>query len=101
MRRGLRAYVRGGYGGRATALKRFGGTVATADALHSALSAVAAGRPAAPGSLLDRALLAGRSAREVMDAVVEAVRPKQSVRRTAPKTRRQAARRSGTRCRSF
>jgi len=75
MRRGLRDYVRSGYGGRATAVRRFGGTVATADALHGALSAVAAGRPAAPGSALDPALLAGRSAREVMDAVVEAVRP--------------------------
>ena len=75
MRRGLRDYVRSGYGGRATAARRFGGTAVTAGALHGALSAVAAGRSAAPGSPLDPTLLAGRSAREVMDAVVEAVRP--------------------------
>jgi hypothetical protein len=75
LRRGLRDYVRSGYGGRATVVRRFGGTVATADALHGALSAVAVGRPAAPGSALDPALLAGRSARDVIDAVVEAVRP--------------------------
>lgn len=75
LRRGLRAYVRKGYGGRSTATQRFGGTTATANALYSALSSVAGGQPPAPGSPLDPALLAGRSAREVMDAVVEAVRP--------------------------
>jgi hypothetical protein len=36
---------------------------------------VAAGQPAAPGSPLDPVLLAGRTAQEVMDAVVEVVRP--------------------------
>src|SRR5205814_448199 len=35
----------------------------------------AAGQAPAAGSLLDPVLLAGRSAREVMDAIVEAVRP--------------------------
>jgi hypothetical protein len=75
MQRGLRDYVRKGYGGRATALKRFGGTASTAGTLYHALSSVAGGQAAAPGSPLDPALLAGRSAREVMDAIVEAVRP--------------------------
>lgn len=75
MRRGLRNYVRKGYGGRATAVRRFGGTASTADALYGALSTVAGGQAASPGSPLDPALLAGRSAREVMDAIVEAVRP--------------------------
>ena len=75
MQRGLRDYVRKGYGGRATAVRRFGGTASTAGALYGALSSVAGGQAAAPGSPLDPALLAGRSAREVMDAVVEAVRP--------------------------
>jgi hypothetical protein len=75
MRRGLRDYVRKGYGGRATAVRRFGGTASTAGALYGALSSVAGGQAAAPGSPLDPALLAGRSAREVMDAIVEAVRP--------------------------
>jgi hypothetical protein len=75
MQRGLRDYVRKGYGGRGNAVRRFGGTASTAGNLYGALSSVAAGQPAAPGSPLDPALLAGRSAREVMDAVVEAVRP--------------------------
>jgi len=75
MRRGIRDYVRKGYGGKATAVKRFGGTVSTAGVLYGALSNVAGGQAPAAGSPLDPALLAGRSAREVMDAVVEAVRP--------------------------
>ena len=75
MRRGLGHYVRTGYGGSGIMARRMGGTAATAGALHSALSSVAAGQPAAPGSPLDPALLAGRSVQEVMDAVVEAVRP--------------------------
>jgi hypothetical protein len=52
-----------------------GGTAATAGALGGALGGLAAGKPAAPGDPLDPALLAGRSANEIMDAVVEAVRP--------------------------
>ncbi len=75
MRRSLGHYVRTGYGGSGTATRRFGGTAATAGALGGALARVAAGEPAAPGSPLDPALLAGRNAQEVMDAVVEAVRP--------------------------
>ena len=75
MRRGLGHYIRTGYGGAGTASRRFGGTAKTAGALHTALSSLAAGRPAAPGSPLDPALLEGRSVQQVMDAVVEAVRP--------------------------
>ena len=75
MRRSLGHYVRTGYGGSATASRRFGGTATTAGALGGALARVAAGRVAAPGSRLDPALLAGRTVQEVMDAVVEAVRP--------------------------
>jgi len=75
MRRGVRDYVRKGYGSRATAVRRFGGTAATADALYGALSNAAAGQPATPGSAFDPVLLRGRSAREVMDAAIEAVRP--------------------------
>ena len=75
MRRGLRDYVRRGYGGRATAVRRFGGTASTADALYGALSGIAGGQAATPGSPFDRTLLVGRSAREVMDAIIEAVRP--------------------------
>lgn len=75
MRRGLGRYVRGGYGGAGTAAQRFGGTAATAGALHGALSATASGQALAPGSPLDPVLLEGRSAREVIDVIVESVRP--------------------------
>ncbi len=74
MRRGVGRYVRTGYGGARTASRRFEGTAATAGALYGALSATATGQAPAAGSPLDPVLLAGRSAREVMDAVVEAVR---------------------------
>lgn len=75
MRRGLGHYVRGGYGGAGTAARRFGGTTSTAGALYGALSSVAGGQAAAPGSTLDPVLLSGRSARQVIDVIVEAVRP--------------------------
>lgn len=75
LRRSFRHYVRTGYGGSRTTTLRFGGTAATAGALGNALARAASGQPAVPGSPLDPALLAGRSAQEVMDAVVEAVRP--------------------------
>lgn len=75
MRRSIGHYVRTGYGGSAIATRRFGGTAATAGALGGALERVAGGQPAEPGSPLDPALLAGRNVQEVMDAVVEAVRP--------------------------
>lgn len=75
MRRGLGHYVRKGYGGAATAARRMGGTARTAGALYSALSSAAAGQAIPPGSPFDPALLAGSSANEIMDALVEAVRP--------------------------
>jgi len=75
MRRGVGSYIRGGYGGRTTATRRFGGTTQTADALYSALSGGATNPYAAPGSQLDPVLMAGHSVDAVMDAVVEAVRP--------------------------
>jgi hypothetical protein len=75
LKRALGHYVRSGYAGSRTASERMGGTAATAQSLGTALSTLASGQPAAPGSPLDPVLLAGRSAQEVMDAVVEAVRP--------------------------
>ncbi|MCX7318198.1 MAG: hypothetical protein NT113_01395 [Hyphomicrobiales bacterium] len=75
LKRALGHYVRSGYGGSATAAARLGGTASTAQSLGSALANVANGQPANVGSPLDPALLTGRSAQEVMDAVVEAVRP--------------------------
>jgi hypothetical protein len=73
MRRGLGQYVRSGYGGARTATRRFGGTASTAGALRGALYALAQGQPAGPDGQLNRTLLQGRSAREVVDAVVEAL----------------------------
>ena len=75
MRRGIGQYVKKGYGGSATATRRLGGTVQTANALYSALSGGADNPFATPGGPLDPVLIAGRSADEIMDAVVEAIRP--------------------------
>ena len=75
MRKGVGHYARRGLGGGGTAVRRFGGTARTAGVLFGALSAAAAGRSSGPGNELDPAVLAGRSADEVMGAVVEAVRP--------------------------
>lgn len=75
MRRGLGHYVHKGYSGSGATARRMGGTARAAGALYGALSSAAAGQPATPGSPFDPALLAGRSADEVMDALVEAVRP--------------------------
>lgn len=75
MRNGVGRYVRGGYGGSTTATRRFGGTTQTANALYSSLSGGVASPYVAPGSQLDPVLMTGSSADEIMDAVVEAVRP--------------------------
>ena len=75
MRRSLGRYIRTGYGGAETATRRFGGTAATARDLGAALANMASRQPALTGSRIDPTLLAGRSAQDVMDAVVDAVRP--------------------------
>lgn len=75
LRRSLREYVRHGYGGAKTTTARFGGTASIAGVFGNTLEAVAdSSNQAAPG-VLDPALWQGRSASEVMDALVEAVRP--------------------------
>lgn len=75
MKRGLGQYVKKGYGGSATATRRFSGTAQTAHALYSALSSGTNNPYTATGNPLDPVLMEGRSADEVMDAVVEAIRP--------------------------
>jgi len=75
MKSGLARYVRTGYGGSGTATRRFGGTAQTAGVLHSALSPVGREQVPLPGGTLDASVLSRRSAAEVMNAVVEAVRP--------------------------
>ena len=74
MYRGLGHYIHKGYGGAGTAARRMAGTARTAGRLYGVLSSTDAGQPV-PGSPLDSILLTGGSADEIMDAVVEAVRP--------------------------
>jgi hypothetical protein len=75
LKRGLGHYVRSGYGGSATTSRRLGGTVAGGKALYDALSSLAGGAAAPAKPTLDRTILEGRTARQVMDAIVEAVQP--------------------------
>lgn len=75
MRRGVSDYVGKGYGGRAAATRRFEGTARTAGALYGALSRLATGAPGEFTGTLDKASLEGRSAREVIEALIDAVRP--------------------------
>ena len=75
LRRGLAQYVSSGYGGSATAAKRLGGTARNAGVLFGALSSAGRSGTSLPGGDLDVAMLSSRSADEVMNAIVEAVRP--------------------------
>lgn len=75
LRRSLQHYVQKGYGGARTAARRFGGTVRNAGSLYGALTPSAPDTAPAPEAVIDRRLLTGRSANEVMDAIVDAVQP--------------------------
>ena len=75
MQESLGRYVRSGYGGSGGATRRFAGTAQTAGVLYGALSPTERTQASLPGGNLDIAVLSGRSAIDVMDAVVEAVRP--------------------------
>jgi hypothetical protein len=75
MRRGLGGYVHKGYGGSGGTAKRFGGSAQTAGVLYGALTPGAGAQVSLPGGQLDPAVLQGRSADAVMNAVVDAVRP--------------------------
>ena len=75
MKQSVGRYVRSGYGGASTATRRLGGTISNAGALYSVLTPGEPEAGAEPTARVDRTLLAGRTAREIMDAVVEAVRP--------------------------
>lgn len=74
LRRAVKQYVRSGYGGAATASRRMASTSGTASALGAALGGLAGGGDQA-GVPLARSLVEGRSAQEIMDRVVDAVRP--------------------------
>jgi hypothetical protein len=69
MRHGVGHYVRHGYGGSTSMSRRVGSTAGTARTLGQVLD------PADPIQKLDRALLAGKNADEIIDAVVEATSP--------------------------
>jgi hypothetical protein len=69
MRRGTAHYVHTGYGGTDTMSRRLGSVSTTARSLSQALD------PTTTDSGLDRALLQGKAAEEIIDAVVEATRP--------------------------
>jgi hypothetical protein len=73
LRRGLSHYIRNGYGGSGTAVRRFGGTIANARTLYRVLSPT--GDHSGVTNTFDPALLRGHSVHEVMDALIEAVRP--------------------------
>jgi len=71
LRRGVGRYIGGGLGGSGTAVRRFGGTAANANALYGALGGASSGSSVE----VDRALLAGKSARQIIDTVIETVCP--------------------------
>lgn len=75
MRRGVGHYVSQGYGGSGIATRRMGGAIHFSEVLFSALTGGPGNALQASGVELDPAVLAGRSADEVMDAITDAVRP--------------------------
>lgn len=75
-RAALKSYVRNGYGGSGTAARRMASTASVANTLGQALIGLAGGGATAAGApLVDPMTVAGRSVDEIMDAVVNAVRP--------------------------
>lgn len=75
MRKGLGQYIKKGYGGSSTATKRLAGTAQTAGGLFSALAPDSENPYRADGAALSSTALAGKSAHEIIDIIVEAVRP--------------------------
>lgn len=75
LRKGLKAFVGTGYGGSKTAARRFEGTTRTAGSLFNTLSAIADKAPTLKGTDLDPGLLKGKTARQIIGAIVDAVRP--------------------------
>lgn len=75
LKRGLGHYVRG-IGGAAQGVRRMATTVRTASALFNTLSALGSGQTAGLDlNGVNPASLAGRPAKEVMDVIIEAIRP--------------------------
>lgn len=74
-RGGLKHYIKRGYGGSQNAVKRMSGSTSKAGTLYSALLSGSDNPFSGTGEPLDPVLLNGRSAEEVMDAIVEVVSP--------------------------
>jgi hypothetical protein len=74
MRQGIGRYVHQGLQGSRSGVHRFGGTATSAGSLFGALSGFASGQTK-PGGTINRFVLQGRTAQEVMAAIVEAVKP--------------------------
>lgn len=70
MRKGVGQYIKKGYGGSKTATSRMAGTVQKASIFFDALNPTTQA-----GAVIDPVLLAGKSADEIMDAIVEVVAP--------------------------
>lgn len=75
MRKGLGKYVKKGYGGSKTATLRLGGTAQKASLLYNALSPTAENQYATESGPLHPNSLAGKTAYEVMDIIVETICP--------------------------
>jgi hypothetical protein len=75
LRSGLKAYTNKGLGGSQRAAARMAGTSRTAGRLHGVLEALARGEVLAPELGVDAGALAGRDAKEIGDAIAEAIRP--------------------------
>lgn len=65
-------YFNKGYGGSKTATRRFAGTTRTAITLYSTLSAISSGQST---DQIDAEIMQGRSPKEIIDILVEAVKP--------------------------
>ena len=72
---GLKAYTKKGLGGAQRGAARMAGTSRTAGRLHGVLDALRTGEALPPDVGIDPATLAGRDAREIGDAIAEAIQP--------------------------
>lgn len=75
LRRGLRHYVRTGLGGSRSASRRMASTARKAGSLYGVLQALGSGAILQVNLGVDPADLAGRSAREIVDHIAEALSP--------------------------
>lgn len=75
LRSGLKAYTSKGLGGSRRAAARMAGTSHTAGRLHGVLEALSRGEALPPEIGINAADLLGRDAREIGDAIAEAIRP--------------------------